>query len=306
MREELTVFELMGETSGSIFPLAQDIMRPLFKEHFSEQRFYGPSFTAQNIAPKPISVELLNKRNPYANPAGLEKLLKEAAQAGYLESKGEGNYVISEKGARAINRTNNAFYNHINKINHFPAEKLNELTGLLGRLVDASSKADLANGTLALDISRSGHPTVEAGSLAQADQQLDDVRAFRDDAHIAAWTPTGVNGHTWETFSFIWNSEANTVEKLVERLPFRNYTAEDYIKTLEELTQRGWIEPGTDGYTATKAGRRLREEAEADTNKNFFTPWQVLTDDEITKLGELLNELKEINIKIMEANKQEV
>jgi len=305
MREEQKVFELMGETSSSIFPLAQHIMRPLFEEHFTEQRFYGPTFTAQNIGPKPISVELLNKRNPYANPAGLEKLLTEAAQAGYLESRGDGNFVISEKGAHAINSTNKVFYNHINRVNQFPAKKLNALTGLLGRLVDASSKADLANGRLALDISRSGHPAVEVASLAQADQQLDDLRAFRDDAHISAWTPTGVNGHTWETFSFVWNREANTVEKLVERLPFRNYSAEDYTKTLDDLAERGWIEPGTDGYITTETGKKLREDAEADTNNNFFAPWQILTDDEVTRLGELLNELRETNFKIVEANKQE-
>ena len=124
--------------------------------------------------------------------------------------------------------------------------------------------------------------------------------AFRDDSHISAWAPYGVNGHTWETFSFVWNGEANTVEKLAERLPYRNYTAEDYTKTLTDLTQRGWIEPSADGYKATAEGKKIRKEAEDKTNENHFSPWKVLTDDELVKLGELLNELKETNIKIVE------
>ena len=141
--------------------------------------------------------------------------------------------------------------------------------------------------------------------MAQADQQIDDLHAFRDDSHISAWTPYGVNGHTWETFSFVWNGEANTVEKLVARLPYRNYTAEDYTKTLADLTQRGWIEPSDNGYKATAEGKKIREEAEDKTNENHFSPWKVLTDDELTKLGQLLNDLKETNNKIAEENKTE-
>lgn len=76
MRDEQKVWNLMGETSASIFPLAQNIMAAQFEKHFSEQRFYQPTFTASNLAPKPISAVLLGKRNPYANPAHVEKLLQ--------------------------------------------------------------------------------------------------------------------------------------------------------------------------------------------------------------------------------------
>jgi len=113
------------------------------------------------------------------------------------------------------------FYDHINKVNRFPVEKLKELAGLLEKLVAACTKADFSSGVHCLNISHNGHPQMEPGSLAQIDQHLDDLNAFRDDAHIAAWTPTGVDGHTWEVLSFVWNGEANTAEKLVEQLPYR-------------------------------------------------------------------------------------
>ena len=295
----------MSDASASIYPLAQDMMGALFEEHYTERRFYLPTLIASGLAPNPITLDVYYKRNPYANPTVIESLLTAMAKDGYLSQEEKGGYTLTEKGANAINATNDAFYKRINEVNHFPANKLKELTGLLGKLVDACKKSDLVNGNLCINISVNGHPTVEAGSLAQADQQIDDLNAFRDDSHISAWIPSGMNGHTWETFSFVWNGEANTVEKLVERLPFRNYTAEDYTKTLADLAQRGWIEPGDDGYKATAEGIKIREEAEDKTNENHFGPWKVLTDDELTKLGELLNELKETNLKIAEDNKTE-
>jgi len=299
MRNERKVFELMGETSASIFPLARDIMGKQFEKHFSEQRFYGPTFLASQIAPKSISVDLMSKRNPYTNPAGTEKNLADAAEAGYLNPDGKGGYVVSEKGANAIQTVHDAFYGHINEVNQHFGNKLEELAALLEKLVDACTKADLSNGCLSLEISHNGHPKVEAGSLAQVDQLLDDMNAFRDDAHLSAWMPVGVDGHTWEVLGFVWRGDANTAEKLVERLPYREYTAEDYAKTLEDLVQRGWIEAGDDGYVVTKDGKKIRGDAEAVTDTNYFAPWNALSDDEVARLGELLTGLKATNLKIV-------
>ena len=299
MRDERKVFELMGETTASIFPLAQEVMGPQFEKNFSEQRFYGPTFIAAQIAPKAISVDLYSKRNPYAQPEGFKTTLADAAEAGYLDADGKGGYVVSEKGAKAIQTVHDAFYGHINEVNQYFGNKLEELAALLDKLVEACTQADLSNGCLCLDISRNGHPKVDAASLAHVDQLLDDMNAFRDDAHISAWTPIGVDGHTWEVLGFVWGGETNTAEKLVERLTYRTYLAEDYIATLNDLTERGWIEPGDDGYVVTKEGRKIRGDGEAVTDTNYFAPWKVLSDDEVTRLGELLSGLKATNLKIM-------
>jgi len=100
----------------------------------------------------------------------------------------------------------------------------------------------------------------------------------------------------------VWNGDANTAEKLVERLPYRFCQEEDFAKTLKELTRRSWIKPGDDGYVVTGEGKAIRENAEADTNTNFFKPWKALSDDELVRLGELLTGLKEINLKLPEEN----
>lgn len=299
MRDEKSVFQLFGETSASIYPLARDVMRPLFEEHFSEQRFYQPLFLAYNLAPEPISADLIQLRSPYANPDSVQEILEDATEAGYLEKDGEGEYRPTQKGSSAIEIVHKAFYNHVNQLKEFPADQLKELCSLLAKLVESISQTDLSGRKLCFEASFGGHISVDHGTLARVDQHLDDLNAFRDDAHIAAWRPVGVDGHTWEVLTFVWNGNANTPEGLVERLPYRQYTAENYRTTLEDLAQKSWIEVGAEGYIVTKEGKKIRDEAEEATNQNYFGPWKVLSDDELIRLGELLTALKEKNLKLI-------
>jgi predicted transcriptional regulator len=252
-------------------------MQPLFEEYFSEQRFYVPTFVASQVAPKPISVALLGKRTPYQNPKTVKNTLVAAIEVGYLQSEGNGNYIISEKGTQVIKDIHFAFYDQINKINKFPPEKMKALASLLSKLVDGCIKSNLDTGTICLVISHNGHPGVEVDSLAIVDQHLDDLNAFRDDAHIAAWQPIGLDGITWEALTFLWQGEYNTAIKLAERLPYRDYAVEDYTQALADLEKRGWIEKAGDAYQITTTGKELREQVETTTDHNYYAPWKVLS-----------------------------
>ncbi len=296
-----TIRELFSQTSQSIFPLARGVMQLLFEEYFSEQRFYMPTFIASQVAPKPISAALLGKRSPYQNLKSTQITLTDAADAGYLKSENNGNFIVTEKGAQAIKDVHLAFYDHINKINRFSDEKMKVLASLLSKLVDSCTNSNLDNGSICLDISHGGHPKVESNSLAIVDQHLDDLNAFRDDAHIAAWQPIGISGKTWEALTFVWGGEENTGEKLAQRLPFRGYTTEDYTQSLTELKNRGWIEKSGDVFAITPAGKELRDKAETDTDSNYFAPWKVLSKTELSQLTELLTNLKDTNTAILES-----
>lgn len=301
MTTQLDVFRLLGETSASINPLARDTMLAEFKQLFSEQRFYQPTFLAYQLDPRPLSTELYCDRTPYTNPAVVPGLLADTAEAGYLERTGKQAYLVSEQGRSAVESLHRAFYSRINQVNQFPGEKLAELAELLSRLVEAAAQGDqIPDGAkFCLAASHNGHPQVEPASLAQIDQLLDDLNAFRDDAHVAAWKPAGVDGLTWETLSFIWNREALTAEKLVERLSYRNYPVNAYQSALDDLAARGWIAGESEGYQVTDAGRTVREDAESETNKIYFKSWDVLGKDELERLADLLMELKEVNLEIV-------
>lgn len=304
MKNDKEMYELIRETSFSIYPIIEDITY-VFEEYFTERRFFQSTFLVYCVKPKPLTPELYCKRRPYINPISVNQLLVETKDAGFLKSLGKNEYMITESGTAGVEAVHDTFYKRINEMNEFPQEKLKELIDILSKLVKACSKVKFNSGNVCFNASHYGHPKTVNGTLAQVDQLLDDINAFRDDAHIESWIPMDVSGHTWEVLTFIWNGEANTVEKLVELLPFRNYDREDYVNTLENLTQRGWIQLGEDGYLITDQGKAIRDYAEADTNKYFFLPWKELTDAEVNRLSELLNGLKETNLKLVESNEAE-
>ena len=294
------VFQLLGETAASIFPLAREIMVPLFEEKFEEQRLYQPTFMAFQLSPEMLTETIYLKRVPYSNPDALRENLADAVKTGYLEEEGAGGYKPSQKGREVIQLVHEKFYSHVNAINQFPVDKMKELAGLLRLLVEEVSKAELSTGILSLDLVRDGHPEVDSGTLAEVDQLLDDLNAFRDDAHIAAWAPIGESGQVWEALTFIWNGEASSAEELAEKLPYRSYTAEEYQAALDRLVALGWSEVGEGGYQLTSAGKELREKAEEETNTNYFKAWNALSDQDLNRLAELLRELKETNLKLVE------
>lgn len=300
MRDQSQLFQLMGETSASIFPLAREIMQPLFEEYFSEQRFYQPVFIAYQRSPNTLTAAFYRKRAPYSNPDALKESLTDAAKSGYLEVEEGGAYRISDKGRHAIETVHEKFYGHINGINQFSSEKLESLAGFLRRLVGESAKAEFSSGIVNLGLVKGGHPWVEPGTLAEVDQLLDDMMAFRDDAHIAAWIPNGVSGHIWEVLTFVWNGDARSADELVEKLPYRSFLVDEFQEALDTLVELGWIEEADGGYQATPEGKKIRQKAEDMTNQNYFGPWSALGEEELETLGDLLHELKEVNLKLVE------
>ena len=298
MKDQNQIFQLFGETSGSIFPLAREVMGPLFEEYFTELRFYQPVFIAYQLSPKILTEPLYRKRKPYSNSAAISENLKDAAAAGYLEVDPSGGYQISQKGRQAIDIVHERFYEFINGVNQFPRAKLKLLADLLKKLVESAAKAEFSSGIFSLELVRGGHPKVEPGTLAEVDQLLDDLNAFRDDAHIAAWIPYGVSGHVWEVLTFVWNGEAKTAQDLVEKMPYRSFLEGEYQEALDTLVGLGWIEEGREGYQAAPEGISVREAAEEQTDLNYFGPWSVFTPKELAELRSLLEELKKTNLEL--------
>ena len=294
MSEEKRVFQLLGETTASIYPLARDVMRPLFEEYFSEQRLYGSTFLAFQLQPQGLTKELLLRRNPYINPREREEVLIDATKIGYLLQDGE-IFTISEKGKTVITDIHQKFYDTINQFDHFPADKMKSLASILEVLVNSVTKTALSDGLLCFDCSQKGHLPVDPGSLAHVDQLLDDLNAFRDDAHISAWKSTGLDGHTLEVLTMVWNADANSPDKLVERMPYRSYQVEDYQATLNKLEDKGWVKQGKDGFEVTDEGKKVRDQIEDATNANYFAPWSALTKDDLAILESTLTELIEAN-----------
>jgi DNA-binding MarR family transcriptional regulator len=113
--------------------------------------------------------------------------------------------------------------------------------------------------------------------------------------HIAAWQSYGVDGKVWETLTFLWQGEAATGAELAEQISqYRHYDEADYTTAFEELASHGWAIADNDRYLITEKGKKVRQEAEDDTDQLFYAPFKELDQKEIEELKTLLEKLAEV------------
>ena len=98
-----------------------------------------------------------------------------------------------------------------------------------------------------------------------------ELAAYRDDAHIATWHAHRIQGHTWEVLTYLWRGQtAASVDMLFEKLSYRSIPREVYVQDLRELESTNWAQEEAGEYRITAEGKRIREEAEALTDRYFL------------------------------------
>ena len=110
---------------------------------------------------------------------------------------------------------------------------------------------------------------------------------------MAAWRVHNLEGNRWEVFSEVWDGKNNTLDKLFEELSFRGITRDEYASILQELVERGWVQQDGETYQPTAEGKRLRDDAEALTDKYFFAAWSCLNESELEELSSLAGQLRD-------------
>ncbi|MBV8161235.1 MAG: hypothetical protein JO265_09960 [Acidimicrobiia bacterium] len=105
------------------------------------------------------------------------------------------------------------------------------------------------------------------------------LREHRGDGHVVALTAAGLDG--CESHVSLVASGALTREVLQ---PNRGWTDGEWDAATGRLQERGWL--GEDG-AMTDAGRAAHHELERHTDELALVPWQALSDDAATRLGEL-------------------
>ncbi len=230
------------------------------------------------------------------------------AERQLLEAQG-GSYRLTPGGRALITRLLKEFYAGLAGIEKsiepvFSAAEVDRLAALLNEIVTAcfSAPIDRLSLTDSHGLAPNGAASGAATTLARIDQALDDLNAFRDDAHLAAWRPLQVAGEAWELFTFLWRGEVKNADEMVAKAAFRGHSREAYQSALGDLIGRGWVRAaGETAFEVTAAGRQVRDETEAATDTYFYTPWQVLDETEVKDLSELLTRLKTAVAPIAEA-----
>ena len=305
-RKFAEIWPLCGEVSQSIYTVTRPFVNPIVNETgLTQPRVVPTLLMARAIEPDAISPERIGRRYPYGTVAGWAQPMETLAERQLLAAQSDDSYCLTAGGRALVTRLLKEFYAGLAGVEKsigvvYPAADLDRLAALLDKIVTACLNAPIDH--LGLKDSHGLAPNGTATSLARIDQALDDLNAFRDDAHLAAWRPVQVTGEAWELFTLLWRGEVQNADEMAEKAALRGHTRAAYQSALGDLIGQGWVRAGGESvYEVTDAGRQLREAAEVATDRNFYTAWQVLNDSEIKEMHELLARLKMALTHIAEA-----
>lgn len=248
---------------------------------------------AGEFDPEPLTVAALRVRDVYAAEPIVRALLEIMASERWFDRDEHGAYHLTALGRELLLHRRAQRRALVASLMPLPADDLARLALLLERLIDASLACPNPPGCWCLVHSRRRAPELPAPPIVRIAQYFDDLNAFRDDAHMAAWQPYGVAGYEWEAFALVCAGTAHTAAQLFEQLAHRGYTRAEYGAALERLAQRGWLAQRDSQYHPTTAGLAAHAEAEQRTNHYFFRPWGCLDAHAIDELERLLVRLRD-------------
>lgn len=287
------LFALMGAAVQALATRYGEPLQQATEQAGLNTADWGTLLLVQGAEPHALTLDRFAQRNPYVGSARLAAQLAGAAERGLLAAGPADAYQLTERGRDALNSIFGAVHAALKDYQPLPEADLERAAELLRRLVEATVAAPEPADKQNLLSSRRTDPGPHASAAARIDQYLTDLLRFRDDAHTAAWQPLTSDGPAWELFTCIWRGEADTFAALQQRLERREHAPGTFTRALHELEASGWISQDGDVYRATATGRTLREQAEEQTDRYFYGPWNVLSVPEVDDLHELLSRLRD-------------
>ena len=241
----------------------------------------------------PFSIAQFMRYFPYGLAQVNDERLTSAVQQGYLASDGQGKYRATETGRTAATRLIQTGNNDMAALTPMPKEPLRTLGNLLARISDAALNLPEPPAHVLIKAKRDCYQ--RTGTFAA----LEGIPAYcllleghRDDCYFATWSAHEVEGHAWEVLDALSQSDALTFDDLHKKLSRRGVTEEAHASDVRELVGRRWAEESAGVVKATEAGKQVRSEVEAETERLFFAPWSCLNEEE---LGDLQNLAKQLH-----------
>jgi len=231
-------------------------------------------------------------RGPYTAAEAYQSRLAAAANKGYLAEGALGEYRLTEAGRTATARFVAELRTAMAQSDPLPPAEAARLASLLDRLVQASLHTPPPPDTWSISLADKLMPAADP-PLPYIEQLISCLTAYRDDAHLAAWRPSGLSATALESLTLLWRGEADSLEALGQKLAPRGHPRQVYAQALAELRQRGFITGPDETPRLTEAGRAFRDQVEADTDRYFFAPWACLDADGKEELVSLLIRLRD-------------
>jgi hypothetical protein len=242
-----------------------------------------------------FSIRDFQKRDPFSNPEQFERLFVRLNLKGWIEPMPDGSYRVTEKARETARFLIQAGDVQLSDFVGMPDQDLKRLIGLLKQIVLEACLVPEPPGKWAI-VKRFRVADEHYPPIMQIREYLMDLFAYRDDSHLSASRPYfNEAGIVWIVLGSLEKGDAVNASQMAEKMAFRGYDVEDYEIAIQAAMELGWVEPGSrpDKFCLADEGRRLREQAEQDTNDYFYAPWSVLTQEEIQELHGLLTKLYE-------------
>jgi hypothetical protein len=230
---------------------------------------------------------------PYGLSQVNEKLFASAIQQGYLTSDGRESYRATELGMTVATRLFHSANEAIAPLHPMPEESLQRLVNLLARMSDAAFGLPEPPPHFILTRKRELYRRMEmVASLEGFVAHNLELEGHRDDCYLTAWGEYHVEGHAWDMLDFLSRSDTVTFADMHGKLSRRGVTEEVHVGDVKELVRRGWMEESSDVIRITSAGKQVRAEVEAETERPFFAPWSCLNESELEELYGLAVQLR--------------
>jgi hypothetical protein len=283
---------LAHEAWAALGPHFMPILERRSEESGLDTRTWGLLLAALTFEPETITPERLRVRMPYMAADTYLAQLACAAETGHLEEVTPGEYRLTEIGRTDAQRSVKEVRMAMAGADPLPPADSERLAHLFDRLVQAALDTAPPPDTWSICLSYKLMPS-PSPPLPYVEQALSCLAVYRDDAHLAAWQPSGLSGTALETLTLLWRGEADSLEAVCEKLAHRGHPPQVYAEALARLRERRLIKGPDSAPRLTETGQRFRDQVEADTDRYFFAPWNRLDDAEKAELTSLLTRLRD-------------
>jgi len=231
---------------------------------------------------------------PYGLAQVNEERFMAAIRQGFLTFDGHSRFHATDSGMNVATCIFLAVNKAIAPIHPMPEQALDRLGDLLARISDATFEAPEPPVHFILSRKRDLYRRMGMiESLEGLCAHCLEMEGHRDDAYITRWQAHQVEGHAWEMLDLLSRGEAQTFDDLHEKLGRRGVTEDVHAEDVRELTGRRWVEIALGKIQITAAGKQMRAEVEAETERLFFASWSCLSEAELDELASLASQLRD-------------
>lgn len=275
--------------SHALMPLFEPFIKAREVELGMSRREISILLIVPTYEPGPVSSRLLNISAPYTSPEYYRRTLDTLNQNKMLYTAGGGDYRLTERGLATIKETLNAMYSILAGVQPLPITQMMDLGSRLKDLADACARAPDPPGTWCMRHKRRLDPGSRAPMMARIEQFINELRAYRDDAHIASWRGYKVNGHAWDVLTYLWVENNTSILSINQALSQRGNPIDETLAAVGSLIKKGWVCQSGNGVRITEYGRDIRQIAEDTTDRYFHLPFRSIPEPELERALELIN-----------------